>query len=119
MPQISASRRHGSRAAVFDFLPALARRTLASRIGKRSEIRLEGARGVFTLALVRTGHGAAESRECRIAQMRPEQDHYRLYWKRCTGRWTAYVGADGEFFGGSLRECLDEISRDPYGCFWP
>ncbi len=54
----------------------------------------------------------------RIAQLRPDDDLYQLFWKKGNGRWTAYYDDRGERVVGSLAECLEEISRDPFGCYW-
>jgi hypothetical protein len=42
-----------------------------------------------------------------------------LYWKKGNGRWTAYYDQRGDRFIGALAESLAEISRDPFGCYWP
>lgn len=54
----------------------------------------------------------------RIAQLRPESGLYQLFWKKGNGRWTAYYDERGERVVGPLAECLDEIARDPFGCYW-
>ena len=56
--------------------------------------------------------------ERRIAQLRPGSESYQLYWKKGNGRWTAYYDDRGEAFAGSLADCLREISRDPFSCYW-
>jgi hypothetical protein len=42
----------------------------------------------------------------------------KLYWKKGNGRWTAYYDDRGDAFVGSLADCLREISRDPFSCYW-
>ncbi|MFQ5477136.1 MAG: DUF3024 domain-containing protein [Candidatus Binatia bacterium] len=55
----------------------------------------------------------------RIAQLRPDKDNYKLFWKKGNGRWSAYYDDRGEQVVGSLANCVSEISRDPFGCYWP
>jgi len=122
MPVTSASQVASRLATVFDFLPALARRHLAARVGLRGTVQAEASSaGVFTLThQYRQGCGA-ELVEVRIAQLRAVDaaaDSYALFWKRGDGRWTAYSGQSGEPFVGSIDECLCEIARDPSGCYW-
>ncbi len=57
--------------------------------------------------------------EHRIAQLRPSTGAYQLYWKKGNGRWTAYYDQRGDRFIGALADSLSEISRDPFGCYWP
>jgi hypothetical protein len=59
-----------------------------------------------------------ETVDRRIAQLRPSKGAYHLYWKKGNGRWTAYYDDRGDVFAGSLSECLTEISRDPFSCYW-
>jgi hypothetical protein len=61
----------------------------------------------------------AEVVESRIAQLRAVCGGYQLFWKKGNGRWTAYSGQGAEPFVGSIDECLVEIARDPFGCYWP
>lgn len=61
---------------------------------------------------------SGETLDRRIAQLRPETGIYQLFWKKGNGRWTAYYDERGEVFVGSLAECLSEISRDPFNCYW-
>lgn len=56
--------------------------------------------------------------ERRIAQLRPDPAAYQLYWKKGNGRWTTYYDDRGDTFVGSLSDCLREISRDPFSCYW-
>ena len=119
MPLTSASPQRSSGATVFDFLSALARRHLAARVGTRGAIEvLAAGSGVFTLVHQRRSCGGEVAEE-RIAQLRALPcGSYQLYWKKGSGRWTAYCAKDCEPFLGSLDECLVEIARDPFGCYW-
>ena len=119
MPRISASRRAQARATVFEFLPALARRFLACRLGSRGTVAVfEASPGVFTVVHQKPGAALGEVIEKRIAQIRASTEGYRLFWKRCNGRWTAYPAEGDAEFAGSFRACLSEIARDRSGCFW-
>ncbi|MFN2425190.1 MAG: DUF3024 domain-containing protein [Candidatus Binatia bacterium] len=122
MPLTSASPRTSRLATVFDFLPALARRHLASRVGPRGGVHVfESAVGVFTLVHQRREGCGSDLVESRIAQLRAvcaDGDGYQLFWKKGNGRWTVYSAPGCEPFVGSIDECLAEISRDPFGCYW-
>ncbi len=122
MPVISAFPLASRLAAVFDFLPALARRHLAARVGPRGAVHVyASANGVFTLVRQRRAACGAEVVEDRIAQLRAAgtgSGGYQLFWKKGNGRWTAYCGRGCEHFIGSIDECLCEIARDPFGCYW-
>lgn len=121
MPVTSASPVSSRVATVFDFLPALARRRFAARIGSRGTVRvIAGNDGVLTLAHQFRASAAAELVELRFAQLRggAEAGDYHLFWKKGNGRWTAYCGGGSEPFVGSIDECLREIARDPFGCYW-
>ncbi|HYB98297.1 MAG TPA: hypothetical protein VEC57_04105 [Candidatus Limnocylindrales bacterium] len=113
---VSEKTQHG--ATVFDFLPFLVRRQLGWRVGTRGEILARASAGVITVV-----HRAPDACGCdvvdqRIAQLRPQGDRYQLFWKKGNGRWTAYCHAGGDTFCGSIADCLSEISRDPFGCYW-
>jgi hypothetical protein len=120
MPLTSASPRTSRLATVFDFLPALVRRHLAARVGSRGVVHVfAAANGVFTLVHQRSQSCVGEIIEDRIAQLRATAGNgYQLFWKKGNGRWTAYCAEGGEAFVGSLDECLSEVARDPYGCYW-
>lgn len=121
MPQSSASPLSSRQAAVFDFLPALARRHFASRVGNRGAVQVfSGPSGVFTLVHQRRVFCAAELVEDRFAQLRQLAggEGYQLFFKKGNGRWTSYCGRSGESFTGSIDECFVEVARDPFGCFW-
>lgn len=124
MPFSSASPLTSSLATVFEFLPALARRHLACRIGSRGSIQvLATSPGVFTLALQQRVQCGGDVIENRFAQLRVTGDDggddcYQLYWKNGSGRWTAYCGQGTDPLRGSIDECLSEIARDPCGCYW-
>lgn len=121
MQRNSASPLASSVATVFEFLPALARRHLASRIGPRGTIHVTaGADGVLTLARQYRAGCGDEVVEARVAQLRlaPNGRGYQLYWKQGNGRWTAYCRGCGEVFVGSVDDCFSEIARDPFGRYW-
>jgi hypothetical protein len=122
MPLTSASHATSRLATVFEFLPALARRHLAARVGIRGAIHVqEAAEGVLTLVYRYREACDAEVVERRLAQLRAADcggDGYRLFWKKGNGRWTEYSAGGGEPFVASIDECLAEIARDPHGCYW-
>jgi hypothetical protein len=120
MPLSSASPLASRLATVFDFLPALARRHLSSRVGPRGSVQIFAtAGGVFTLVHQRREGCGAELVESRIAQLRAQcSGGYQLFWKKGNGRWTVYSAPGCEPFVGSIDECLAEIARDPFGCYW-
>lgn len=118
MPRTSASPLSKGLAAVFDFLPALARKRLALRVGSRGQVHVfASGDGVYTLVHQQRACGA-EMVEHRIAQLRSIAGGYQLFWKKGNGRWTAYCGGGADTFIGSIDECLAEIARDPFGCYW-
>lgn len=121
MPLSSASPRTSRLATVFDFLPALARRHLACRVGSRGHVHVFASDdGVFTLTHQHRSASGGELVIDRIAQLRVVgEDSYQLFWKKGNGRWTAYCGEGTAHFIGSIDDCLCEISRDPFGCYWP
>ena len=120
MPLTSASPDSTRIASVFEFLPALARRHLAQRVGSRGTIQVfAAAGGVFTLVHQHRVSCGSELVELRIAQLRRAAgDAYQLFWKRGNGRWTAYCAGGSQPFVGSIDDCLGEIARDPLGCYW-
>ena len=124
MPLTSASPLASRLATVFDFLPALARRHLSSRVGSRGAVHIFASPGgVFTLVHQRRENCGAEMTESRIAQLRALSSGgcsggYQLFWKKGNGRWTVYSAPGCEPFVGSIDECLAEIARDPFGCYW-
>jgi hypothetical protein len=119
MPRTSASPLASGLAVVFDFLPALARHHLATRVGLRGSIRIfTSGEGKLTLVHQHRVSCGAELVEDRIAQLRPVAGGYQLFWKKGNGRWTAYCGRDCDPFVGSLDVCFTEIARDPFGCYW-
>lgn len=121
MPLTSASSVASRIATVFDFLPALARKHLASRVGPRGSVHVfASAEGVYTLVHQYREGCASELCESRIAQLRATcgGDGYQLFWKKGNGRWTAYSAPGAGPFVGSIDECLAEIARDPFGCYW-
>lgn len=122
MPLTLASPLASRVATVFEFLPALARRHLAARVGSRGTVHvLKAAAGVYTLVHQYRESRGADMVQARIAQLRSvvtDRNSYALFWKKGNGRWTAYQAKDGEQFVASIDECLDEIARDPSGCYW-
>jgi len=119
MARTSASRKSQRTFTVFDFVPFLVRRVLAWRIGPRGVLLSRTSpNGVLTVVHRLRDGCSGEIMERRIAQLRPETDSYQLYWKKGNGRWTAYYDDRGDAFVGSLADCLREISRDPFSCYW-
>jgi hypothetical protein len=119
MARTSASRKSQRTFTVFDFVPFLVRRVLAWRIGPRGVLLSRTSpNGVLTVVHRLRDGCSGEIMERRIAQLRPESDSYQLYWKKGNGRWTAYYDDRGDAFVGSLADCLREISRDPFSCYW-
>lgn len=119
MARTSASRKSQRTFTVFDFVPFLVRRVLAWRIGPRGVLLSRTSpNGVLTVVHRLRDGCTGEIMERRIAQLRPETDSYQLYWKKGNGRWTAYYDDRGDAFVGSLADCLREISRDPFSCYW-
>jgi hypothetical protein len=120
MARSSLSTRTHRGATVYNFVPFLVRAQLGWRIGARGVLLARtSSLGVITVVHRRREAGAgADVVDHRIAQLRPDARRYQLYWKKGNGRWTAYYDERGERFVGSLAECLEEISRDPFGCYW-
>ncbi len=100
-------------------MPFLVRRQLGRRIGSRGVLLARTSSVGLITVVHRVRDGASgEVVDQRIAQLRPEGAKYQLFWKKGNGRWTAYYDERGEKFLGALAECLEEISRDPFGCYW-
>lgn len=120
MARTSASRKSQRVATVFDFVPFIVRRTLGWRIGPRGVLLARTSpSGVVTVVHRLRDACSKETLDRRIAQLRPDEAAaYQLFWKKGNGRWTAYYDERGDVFLGSLSECLDEISRDPFNCYW-
>lgn len=113
-----STKAHGG-ATLYNFVPFLVRRLLGWRIGSRGVLLARASSlGVITVVHRRRDAITSEVLDHRIAQLRPDDARYQLYWKKGNGRWTAYYDERGERFVGSLAECLGEISRDPFGCYW-
>jgi hypothetical protein len=119
MARTSVSRKSQRTLTVYDFVPFLVRRVLGWRIGPRGVLLSRTSpSGVLTVVHRLRDGCSGEIMERRIAQLRPEVDTYQLYWKKGNGRWTAYYDDRGDAFVGSLADCLREISRDPFSCYW-
>ncbi len=119
MPRSSPSRKTQRGATLYSFVPFLVRRQLGWRIGARGILLARASSlGVITVVHRRRDPITGDAIDHRIAQLRPDGARYQLYWKKGNGRWTAYYDERGERFAGSLAECLEEISRDPFGCYW-
>ena len=119
MARTSASRKSQRATVVYDFVPYFVRRILGWRIGPRGVLLARAnPNGIITVVhKVRDGC-SGECVDRRIAQLRPDASSYQLYWKKGNGRWTAYYDDRGDVFVGSLADCLSEISRDPFSCYW-
>ena len=119
MARISPSRRSPGGGTVHSFLPFLVRRQLGWRIGSRGVL-LARTSSVGVVTVVHRVRDACSNDviDQRIAQLRPQSGAYQLFWKKGNGRWTAYYDERGERVVASLADCLDEISRDPFGCYW-
>ena len=120
MPRSSPSRKLQRGATLYDFVPFLVRRHLGARVGSRGVL-LSRSSSLGVVTVVHRTRDAASSEvvDNRISQLRPEgEGAYQLYWKKGNGRWTTYYDERGERFVGSLADCLEEISRDPFGCYW-
>jgi hypothetical protein len=119
MPRTSVSRKAQRATLVYEFLPYFVRRTLGWRIGPRGVlITRSNPGGTITVVHKIRDACTGETVDRRIAQLRPETFAYQLYWKKGNGRWTAYYDDRGDVFVGSLADCLSEISRDPFSCYW-
>ena len=54
-----------------------------------------------------------------IAQLRTvTTDKFELFWGRGSGRWWTYHDIEERPFIAQFDRCMDEISKDPWGCFW-
>jgi hypothetical protein len=119
MARTSASRKSQRTFSVHDFVPFLVRRVLGWRIGPRGVLLSRSSpSGVLTVVHRLRDGCSGEIMERRIAQLRPDAGSYQLFWKKGNGRWTAYYDDRGDAFEGSLSDCLREISRDPFSCYW-
>lgn len=97
---------------IVDFEVAKIARVLAKRKGDGEVVVTRRGRAI-TVAVTRPPSGRLASVRSLIAQLRQERDGaFTLFWQRATGGWEEYGLA------GTLDECLAEVRRDPYGCFW-
>lgn len=119
MARASLSTKSQTGAEVFDFVPYLVRHRLGWRIGSRGILLArKSGEGVLTVVHRVQESSSGDAIDRRIAQLRPEGVDFQLFWKRGNGRWTAYYDERGERVIESLAGCIDEISRDPFGCYW-
>jgi hypothetical protein len=119
MAQHSPSKRPQDGAEVFNFVPFLVRQRLGWRIGSRGVLLARTTSvGVITVVHRVRDIASHDVIDQRIAQLRPEGNLFQLFWKKGNGRWTAYYDERGERVIDSLAAGLDEISRDPFGCYW-
>jgi hypothetical protein len=56
--------------------------------------------------------------EMPIAQLRPMDGMFQILWRRGSGRWWPYHDGEERFFIAAFERCIDEITKDPWGCFW-
>jgi hypothetical protein len=57
--------------------------------------------------------------EMPIAQLRPvEAGMFQVFWRRGSGRWWPYHDGEERSFVAIFERCMDEITKDPWGCFW-
>lgn len=59
-----------------------------------------------------------EYMDAPIAQLRPADEQFKLFWMRPNGRWWPYAYEGPGPVMRPLALCLEEISQDPHGCFW-
>ena len=119
MARTSASRKSQRSAFIYDFVPFFVRRILGWRIGPRGILLSRtSAAGIVTVIHRLRDACTGETVDRRIAQLRPDDRAFHLFWKKGNGRWTAYYDERGDVFVGSLAECVREISRDPFNCYW-
>ncbi len=89
---------------------------IARVLGKRrtdSEVVVTRRGKTITVRAARPGAAPGEAEQQPIAQFRGDGDGtYALHWSRATGGWESYG------ISGTLDECLEEVRRDAYGCFW-
>ena len=104
---------------VHDFVSFFVRHVLGWRVGPRGILSARSTSNGSITVLHRARDGCSGNTvERRIAQLRWQEGAYQLFWKKGNGRWTAYYDKHGDLTLGSLAECLEEISRDPFGCYW-
>jgi hypothetical protein len=57
--------------------------------------------------------------EMPIAQLRPADNGlYQIHWRRGSGRWWLYHDSEERPFIAHFERCIEEITKDPWGCFW-
>ena len=120
MVRSSARKKTQRVAAVHEFMAPFVRRVLGWRVGPRGILTARSsAAGVITVVHRFRDGCNGDIVDHRIAQLRPEKESgYKLFWKKGNGRWAAYYDDRGDAVEGSLADCVGEISRDPFGCYW-
>ena len=94
------------------------RRMLQSSVD-RGEVHVTLTDEGFTIYHYSRSASTGRQNEMPIAQLRPfEGNSFQVYWRRGSGRWWQYHDSEERPFAASFERCIDEISKDPWGCFW-
>lgn len=94
------------------------RRVLQARVG-RGEVHVVRTAEGYTIYHHYRSAANAKKLQMPIAQLRSaENDTFELFWRRGSGRWWTYHDIEERPFVAAFERCMDEISKDPWGCFW-
>ena len=94
------------------------RRVLQPRVPRGEVHVVRTAEGYTIYHHYRSATNAKEL-QMPIAQLRSVMDDmFELFWRRGSGRWWTYHDIEERPFIAPFNRCMDEISKDPWGCFW-
>lgn len=101
-----------------DLTQAYAQRALGPRVRGGRIVVEKTAPGNVTIFYAHRNQWRGDDVKTPVAQLRARGQKLQLYWQRGSGRWVVYQDDARRPFFGSLQDCLREIHRDPWGCFW-
>ena len=94
------------------------RKVLQPRVSRGEVHVVRTAEGYTIYHHYRSAHNAKDL-EMPVAQLRAsENSTFEVYWRRGSGRWWAYHDIEERPFVTTFDRCMDEIMKDPWGCFW-
>jgi len=94
------------------------RRVLQTRV-TRGEVHVIRTAEGYTIYHHYRSSASAKLLEMPVAQLRAASPNkFEVFWRRGSGRWWTYHDAEERPFIASFERCMDEITKDPWGCFW-
>jgi hypothetical protein len=94
------------------------RQILQPRVDRGEVHVVRTAEGYTIYHHYRSAHNAKKL-EMPVAQLRStDNGAFEVYWRRGSGRWWLYHDGEERPFVAPFDRCMDEIMKDPWGCFW-